>query len=96
MVTDFNRELYRRLLKRHEQGMLIELAFLSAEYEDDEMAYITRMVHNARDRTHTPEQAIEYIDVIQNEHSLLALSDPEQLPDDKIREMLAAMRAQKK
>ncbi|MDD2362585.1 MAG: DNA primase [Oscillospiraceae bacterium] len=96
MITDFNRKLYEYLLKRHEQGLIIELVFLSAEYDADEMAYISRMVQKAREGIHSPEQAVEYVNVIHNEHKLLGLNDPEQLSDDKIKEMLDAMRAQKK
>ncbi|MDD2418581.1 MAG: DNA primase [Oscillospiraceae bacterium] len=96
MITDFNRELYKFLLKRHEQGLIIELVFLSAEYDEDEMAYISRMVQNARESTHSPEQAVEYVDVIQNEHKLSGLNDPNQLSDDEIIKMLDTMRAQKK
>ncbi len=96
MVTDFNRVLYRHLIERFEKGLMIDLSYLSADYEDDQMAYISRMVQNARGNPGSPEQAAEYIGVIISEHRLLALNNPEQLPEDKIREILDAMRAQKK
>lgn len=41
MVTDFNRRLYRQLIERHKNGLLVELAFLSADYSEDEMAYMS-------------------------------------------------------
>ena len=49
MLTPFNRKVYERLLDRHQKGLSIELSFLSEEYEPDEMAYITKMVRDARE-----------------------------------------------
>ena len=96
MVTAFNRALYARLLERHRQGLLIELAFLSADYNADEMAYISHMVQTAREGTQTPEQAMEYAEIIRAEHTLSELNSPGSLSDDTIQSLLAAMREQKK
>ncbi len=99
MVTPFNRALYSRLLDRSRQGLLIDLPFLTADYDENGMAYISNMLKNAREGAHTPEQAVEYVDVILSEHELLVFKNPDQLsqlPDDKIHEMLAAMREHKK
>lgn len=96
MVTDFNKGLYERLLSRFNEGQLIDLAFLSSDYEDDEMAYISRMVQNARENVCTTELAAEYADIIKNEHSMLAFNNPDQLPEDKINEMLDVLRSQRK
>jgi DNA primase len=96
MVTNFNRKLYQRLLDRQKQGLLVELAFLASDYDADEMAYISRMVQNARESAHTVEQATEYASVILTEHNIIDLKNPKQIPDDKIKEMLALMREQKK
>lgn len=43
-VTSFNRRLYERLLERHRNGLLIELAFLASDFSEEEMGSITRMV----------------------------------------------------
>ena len=96
MVTAFNRTLYVRLMERHRQGLLTELAFLAADYDADEMAYISHMVQAAREGAQTPEQAMEYAAVIRSERSLAALNDPSALPDDRIFDVLAKMREQKK
>ncbi len=96
MATAFNRSLYVRLLDRHRQGLLIELAFLAADYDADEMAYISHMVQTAREGLQTPEQAMEYVEIIRTEHSLSGLENPVSLPDDTIQALLAAMREQKK
>lgn len=96
MATPFNKALYERLLDRQKQGLLVELAFLAADYDEDQMAYISHMVQNARESAHTVEQADQYASVILSEHAMMGLKDPAQLPDDKIKEMLAVMREQKK
>ena len=96
MVTAFNRTLYSRLLDRHRQGLLIELAFLAADYDADEMAYISHMVQMAREAAQTPEQAAAYVKVIREEHAMAGLQSPGSLPDDAIQSLLAAMREQKK
>ena len=96
MVTDFNKALYKKLLERYKNGQMIDLTFLSADYPDDEMSYISRMVQNARESVGTPEQALEYAEIINTEKNMLLLADAENLPDDKIKEMLEIMRSQKK
>lgn len=34
-VTPFNRELYVRLIERQTKGLLVELAFLAADYDEE-------------------------------------------------------------
>lgn len=92
MITAFNRRLYERLLERQRQGLLIELAFLAGDYDADEMAYISRMVQNARESAHTPEQASEYVQVILDERRALPLSDTAGPSLEQINEFLAAKR----
>jgi DNA primase len=96
MVTDFNRTLYKKLLERFENGQMIDLTFLSADFQEDEMAYISRMVQNARKSAGTPKQAFEYAEIINKEKNMLKFSNPENLSEDKIKEMLEVMRSQKK
>lgn len=70
MVTPFNRELYRRIVERSRQGLLVELAFLAADYDEQGMAYISRMVGQAREKTVTPEEVDSFAAVIREEHAL--------------------------
>ena len=94
-ATDFNRELYRRLVERHESGQPVDLAYLSADYDGDGMGYISRIVRDARERVNSLEEAGRYAAVIREEHRLQALSHPENLSDDKISEVLEALRQAK-
>lgn len=94
--TPFNRKLYHCLTERQRNGLLVELSFLSADYNADEMAYISRMVKDAGERVHTLEEAQKYIQILRKEYSLKDLSDPVSIEPDRIRDMLAAMREQKK
>ena len=95
-MTDFNRTLYARLLERHRQGLLIELAFLSADYDERDMAYIARMLRGAQERTDTPEDMAEYASIIREEYALRGMSDPAAVSDDELRRMMAALREKKK
>lgn len=98
MVTPFNRKVYEQLLARHEQGLAIELTFLSELYDPDEMAYITKMVREAREHVSslTIEEAKRYVSVIKSEHQLAALRQPSELTPEQIQEKLNAMKQMKK
>lgn len=95
IVTRFNRGLYQCIVERHRQGKMTELSFLAADYHDDEMSYVSRMVQNARETVHTPEHVLELASVIKSEHRLKVLRNPEQIEDDKIKEVLDVLRAKK-
>ena len=96
IVTAFNRELYQRLLTRDEHGLLIELAFLAADYDPAAMGYITRMVRDAQERAVTAEDVRQYAAIIREENAMRALSDPEQTSDEALRQMMETLRARKK
>ncbi len=98
MITPFNRKLYAELVARAEQGMSFELSHLSEVYEPEEMAYITKMVRDARERvsSHTVEEAKRYVSVIKSEHQLSALREPSSLTPEQIQEKLNAMKHMKK
>lgn len=96
MVTAFNRRLYERLLERRRRDMMVEPAFLAADFNEDEMACITRMVQEARGRASSPAEAARYADVIAGEHKLLALDKPEEMPEDSIPEILRTLKEQRK
>ena len=95
MVTAFNRQLYTRILDRDRQGLLVELAFLAADYDTDGMAYITRMVRDAATCAVTPDEVSRLTAVIRQEHALRPMSDPSAVSDDDIQGMLDALRARK-
>lgn len=93
MLTDFNRELYSRLLERHKQGLMVELAFLSADYDEQGMAYISRMVKDAKDRV--AEDITTYTAIIRQEYALKDMADPSSASDESIQKMLETLRARK-
>lgn len=97
MATPFNRALYERLLSRYRDGLHIDLTVLAEEYEPDEMAYVTRMLRDSRERGVTPsvEDAAYYVGVIKKEHQLAALKEPTELTPEEIQEKLALMRKMK-
>jgi len=95
VVTEFNRRLYSHLLDRDRQGLLVELAFLAANYDQDGMAYISRMVQEAKEHTVTPEEILRLAAVIREEHALRHLNDPAAVTDQDIQSILDALRARK-
>ena len=95
VVTAFNRGLYTRILDRDRQGLLVELPFLAADYDADQMAYITRMVRDAGVCTVNPDEVSRLAAIIREEHGLLAMANPETMSDDDIQGMLDALRRKK-
>ncbi len=97
MVTPFNRGVYQRLLDRYKQGMLVELSVLAEEYEPEEMAYITGMLRESRERgtTLSAEDVAYYVGVIKKEHQLQVLREPSALTPEEIQQKLELMRKMK-
>ena len=95
MMTAFNRGLYQQILHRDRQGLLVELAFLAADYDEAGMAYITRMVKDVGDRTVTAEEVSRLTAVIREEHAMRHMSDPASASDEDIAAMMAALRKRK-
>ncbi len=95
MVTAFNRELYTRLLERDRQGLLVELAFLAADYDQDAMAYITRMVKDVGERVMTPQEVSRYAAIIREEHALQRMENPTDASDEEILKMMDTLRNRK-
>lgn len=97
-ATAFNRQLYERLMARFREGRMIELSFLAAEYDEAEMAYITKMVKDARERgvAHATEDMGRYIEIIQSEHRLKTLKNPSELSPEEIQKMLDTMKKTKR
>ena len=95
MMTAFNRGLYQQILHRDRQGLLVELAFLAADYDEAGMAYITRMVKDVGDRTVTPEEVSRLTAVIREEHAMRHMSDPASASEEDIAAMMAALRKRK-
>ena len=95
MMTEFNRGLYQRILDRDRHGLMVELAFLSADYDEAGMAYITRMVRDVGDRIVNPEEVARCTAVIREEYSLRHLNDPSSATDEDIHAMMEALRKRK-
>ena len=95
MMTAFNRGLYQRLLDRDRNGLLVELAFFAADYDEAGMAYITRMVRDVGDRIVTPEEVARCAAVIREEYSLRHMTDPSSASDEDIQAMMEALRKRK-
>ena len=95
MMTTFNRGLYQRLLDRDRHGLMVELAFLAADYDEAGMAYITRMVKDVGDRIVTPEEVARCAAVIREEYALRHMNDPTSASDEDIQAMMDALRKRK-
>ena len=95
MMTAFNRGLYQRILDRDRHGLMVELAFLAADYDEAGMAYITRMVKDVGDRIVTPEEVSRCASVIREEYAMRHMTDPSTASDEDIQAMMAALRQRK-
>lgn len=96
MVTDFNRQLYCRLIDLKRQGAVADLPCLSAVYDEGGMAYIARMLQEARDRSPDPAEAVNYAEVIKKERKLQALQkDPAEMSAEEMQEILQKLRDMK-
>ncbi len=95
MVTAFNKQVYTYLLERQKKGLLIDLPFFASDFEDAQMAYITRAVQAAKERAFTWAETQSYIAIIREEHALRGLKEPQNLDDTQISDILAVMRDRK-
>lgn len=96
MVTALGRKLYELMLKRYENGLVMEIAFFSSCLEEEEMGYLSRMVREAQERSRTMEDAKNYVDIIHSEYTLKDLKHPENLTDETLQNVLDTMRKNKK
>ena len=95
MITKFNSTLYACIVERRRQELSVELPMLTAGYDTDGMAYVSRMVQNVRKLIPTIEQADEYISVILDERQKLNHGDISQMSAYEYRDMLAARKPEK-
>ncbi len=95
LITPFNRRLYAYIVARHTNGLLVELPILAAEFNEDEMAYIALMLHNAQTRAEVMTDLMQYVDIIRSEKSLSSMNDVSDLSDDDLRILLETMRKMK-
>ncbi len=84
MVTEFNRRLYRLLLERMDQGLTISLPVLTAGMEEEEAAYVTRMVVLRRELEARPEEALCYAEILREEHEQQAVAHPEDMSPEQL------------
>lgn len=96
MVTALNAEIYRRILERQRQGLLLELSFFAADFDDEQMAYITHMVQDAKGDAFTVADALRYVEIIEEEYRLQKLKKPEELGDAEIADILSVLRDRKR
>ncbi len=95
MATPFNRALYERLIARQQQGLIINLALLSADYDVDEMAYITRMEQEAGERNNTLDEALACAGVIRQERQAATVREGS-VSDEQLEAYLKQLRESKK
>ncbi|MBR7092482.1 MAG: DNA primase [Clostridia bacterium] len=95
MITPLGRDIYARLVDRQQKGLMVDLAYLSADYDEAQMAYITSMLQAARDRVNSLEEADRYIAVLRQEQAASLLARPEELTPEQIREQLALLRKER-
>ena len=83
-------------MERQRQGLLLELSFFAADFDDDQMAYITHMVQDAKGDAFTVADALHYVEIIEEEYRLQKLKKPEELGDAEIADILSVLRDRKR
>ena len=96
MLTALHRRIYGLIKERQEQGLLVELSFLTADLEDDEMAYLTRTVQSAKEYTATNEELDRLIQIIRQEQRLAQVKTPESMSLDDMQALMKTLKEQKK
>lgn len=94
-ATGFNRQLYERLVYRQQQGLMVDLALLAADYDVDAVAYITRMERDAQTRDNTLDEVERCVQVIQQEHRAASVREGS-VSDEQLAAYLKQLREDKK
>lgn len=95
-LTAFNRDLYTRIVERERQGLMTELPFLAADYDDAGMAYISRMMREAGERTISRDEVLGYADILRQESALRGMADVSSATEEDIAGMMEALRQRRK
>ena len=74
---------------------MLELSFFTADFDDDQMAYITHMVQEAKGDAFTAADALRYAGIIEEEHRLQKVNKPEELDNAEIADILSFLRDKK-
>ncbi len=96
MLTALHRRIYGLIKERHAQGLLVELSFLTADLEGDEMAYLTRTVQSAKDLAATKDEITRWVQVIRQERQLARMKTPDDLSVDDMQALMKTLKEQKK
>ena len=95
MITPLCSRIYACLIERHKNGLMLDLAYLAADFSEDQMAYIAGMLRSARERVNSRREAEHYIAVLRQENAAALLAHPDQLTPEQIREQLALQRKER-
>ncbi|MBP5303351.1 MAG: toprim domain-containing protein, partial [Clostridia bacterium] len=95
-VTAFNKGLYELIVERSKQNLLLELSFLAEDFEENEMAYITKMLHSAQLLSGTKEELKQFVDVLIEESQKRGAEHPETMTDEEIMEYMQQLKNQQK
>lgn len=92
MLTSFNRRVYAQLLDRSEKGLMVELSFLSADHDEEEMGYLAQAVQAASGKDVSMQELESYIRVLADERARGRDRNIAELSGEEIREILQAMK----
>ncbi len=95
MVTAFHRRLFTYLCERQRLGLLTELSILASEFNEDEMGYITNILHGAQTRVDAMSDLVQYVEIIRSEKALSTMGNVSELSDEELRALMNQMRKMK-
>lgn len=67
-ITDFNKKVYKTIMKRIENNQSLDLSYFHDEYEPDELGRITAIINGNRERCINKEAFFEYTKTLKEEN----------------------------
>ncbi len=86
-VTTFNRKVFTFISGRINEGKSVELVFLSQQFSEEEVAYITAYVSENARKSFSREELDNCINVLKKESSVKIRKNPSELVDEDLRKI---------
>jgi DNA primase len=94
-ITEFNRRVYCRIAGRLNAGQSVSLTALTADFTQEETAYLARLLARAENVSAGPEDARDFIRVIRQEAENSILGDASSAKPGEIEDYLEKLKKQK-
>ena len=94
-VTDLHARLYRLMEERERQSLPVEISFLIPSFEDEEVAYITHIMQDAKNRDQSFDEVTQLAALIRREKNMAKAGDIANMSPEDMRALIAALKEEK-